>query len=121
MHHAANAYAKTALDTAAPRELEARLLLQAAAKLQSVYDSWRDKPTGLNEALLYNRRLWTIFLDAVSSENNKLPAPVRDNLRRLGVFIMAETFSLMTKPTPDHLTSLININRGIAAGLRSKA
>ena len=121
MHYAANAYAKTALDTAAPRELEARLLLQAAAKLQAVYDSWRDKPLGLNEAVLYNRRLWTIFLDAVMSENNKLPVQVRDNLRRLGVFIMAETFSLMTNPKPDHLTSIIKINRGIAAGLRGKA
>ncbi len=121
MHYAANAYAKTALDTAAPRELEARLLLQAAAKLQAVYNSWRDKPLGLNEAVLYNRRLWTIFLDAVTSENNKLPVQVRDNLRRLGVFIMAETFSLMTNPKPDHLTSIIKINRGIAAGLRGKA
>ena len=120
MHYASDAYAKTALETAAPRELEASLLLQAAAKLQAVHDSWRDKPSGLDDALLYNRRLWTIFLDAVTSESNKLPAAVRDNVRRLGVYVMAETFSLMTKPKPDHLTSIININRGIAAGLRGK-
>ena len=44
MHHASQAYAKTALETASPRDLEARLLLQAAAKLQAVHDSWRDKP-----------------------------------------------------------------------------
>jgi flagellar biosynthesis activator protein FlaF len=121
MHYASTAYAKTAIETAAPRELEANLLLQAAAKLQAVYDSWRDKPSGLHDALLYNRRLWTIFLDAVMSENNKLPAAVRENLRRLGIYVMAETFSLMTKPTRDHLTSIIKINRGIAAGLRNKA
>jgi hypothetical protein len=30
-------------------------------------------------------------------------------------------FSLMTRPRPDHLVSLININRGIAEGLREKA
>ncbi len=121
MRYAANAYAKTAIETAAPRELEANLLLQAAAKLQAVYDSWRDKPSGLNDALLYNRRLWTIFLDAVMSENNKLPVAVRENVRRLGVYVMAETFSLMTKPKPDHLISIIKINRGIAAGLRGRA
>jgi flagellar protein FlbT len=121
MHYAANAYAKTALETASPRELEASLLLQAAAKLQAVHDSWRDKPSGLDAALLYNRRLWTIFLDALMSEGNKLPVAVRDNLRRLGMFIMAETFSLMTNPKPEQLTSIININRGIAAGLRGKA
>ena len=45
MHYASNAYAKTAIETAAPRELEASLLLQAAAKLQAVHDSWRDKPS----------------------------------------------------------------------------
>jgi flagellar protein FlaF len=101
--------------------LEASLLLKAAAKLQAVHDSWRDKPAGLHEALLYNRKLWTVFLDAVTSEDNKLPGIVRDNLRRLGVYIMAETFSLMTNPKPDHLQSIIKINRGIAAGLRSKA
>jgi len=121
MHYASNAYAKTAIETAAPRELEANLLLQAAAKLQTVCDSWREKPLGLYDALLYNRRLWTIFLDAVMSENNKLPVEVRENLRRLGVYVMAETFSLMTNPKPDHLTSIIKINRGIAAGLRCKA
>ena len=121
MHHASNAYAKTAIETASPRELEASLLLQAAAKLQAVHDSWRDKPSGLDDALLYNRRLWTVFLDAVTSEGNKLPATVRENVRRLGVYVMAETFSLMTKPKPDHLTSIIKINRGIAAGLRGKA
>ncbi len=62
-----------------------------------------------------------MFLDAVTSEDNRLPGIVRDNLRRLGVYIMAETFSLMTDPKPDHLKSIITINRGIAAGLRPKA
>ena len=33
----------------------------------------------------------------------------------------ASAKALMTKPTPDHLTSIIKINRGIAAGLRGKA
>ena len=121
MNHAAKAYAKVAIETASPRELEANLLLTAAAKLQAVLDSWRDKPTGLNDALMYNRRLWTVLIDALIREDNKLPAKVRDNLTRLGVWIMAETFSLMTKPKPDHLKSIIKINRGIAAGLRGKA
>jgi flagellar biosynthesis activator protein FlaF len=121
MHYASKAYAKTARETAPPRDLEATLLLNAAARLQAAHDSWGDQATGLNEALMYNRRLWTVFLDAVMSDNNKLPAKVRQNLTRLGVWIMAETFSLMTKPKSDHLRSLIKINRGIAAGLRAKS
>lgn len=121
MQHASKAYAKMAKETATPRELEASLLLKAAAKLQAVHDSWRDKPAGLHDALLYNRRLWTIFIDAVTSDDNKLPAPIRQNLANLGVFVMGETFSLMSNPRPANLVSLIKINRGIAAGLRGKA
>ena len=46
MNYASKAYAKTAIETAPPRELEANLLLQATAKLQAVHDTWRDKPAG---------------------------------------------------------------------------
>jgi flagellar protein FlbT len=121
MHYASKAYAKTAKDTASPRDLEASLLLQAAAKLQEVHDSWRDEPAGLNDALMFNRRLWTVFLDSVSRDDNHLPVTIRDNLTKIGAFVMGETFSLMTKPKQRHLKSIIKINRGIAAGLRSKA
>lgn len=120
MNYASKAYAKTIRETAPPRELEANLLLNAAAKLQAVHDSWSDKPTSLSDALLYNRRLWTVFLNAVMTEGNKLPAQTRDNLVKLGAFVMSETFSLMTKPQPNHLRSIIKINRRIAAGLRGK-
>jgi flagellar biosynthesis repressor protein FlbT len=121
MSYASKAYAKVAKQTASPRDLEATLLLNAAAKLQAVHDSWRDKPTGLNEALMYNRRLWTVFIDALSSADNKLPAQIRSNLIKLGAFVMGETFALMTAPKPNHLKSIIKINRGIAVGLRGKA
>jgi flagellar protein FlaF len=121
MHYASKAYAKTAIEIASPRDLEASLLLQAAAKLQEVHDSWSEEPTGLNEALMFNRRLWTIFLDAVSRDDNKLPVTIRENLTKIGAFIMGETFSLLTKPKPRHLKTIIKINRGIAAGLGGKA
>jgi flagellar protein FlbT len=122
MHHASKAYAKTAKETAAPRELEASLLLKATAKLQAVQESWNGKkPSGLDDALLYNRKLWTVFIDAVTRDDNKLPRSVRANLRTLGMIVMSETFALMTKPKPDHVASLIKINRGIAAGLKSNA
>jgi flagellar protein FlaF len=118
MHYASRAYAQVAKETASPRQLEATLLLKAAAKLQAVHESWREKPVGLNEAITYNRKLWIVFIDAVLKDDNKLPLPVRQNIVNLGMFVMGETFSLMTKPNPDHLVSLIKINREIAAGLR---
>jgi flagellar biosynthesis activator protein FlaF len=120
MHYATKAYAKNAKEAADPRELEANLLLKAAAQLQAVHDSWADKPQGLNDALLYNRRLWTVFIDSVMQDDNKLPVAVRQNIANLGVYVMGETFSLMANPQPNNLTSLIKINRNIAAGLSGK-
>ena len=121
MQHAAKAYAKVATETASPRALEANLLLKAAAKLQSVHDTWNDKkPSTLEDAIQYNKRLWSVLLDSVVQDDNKLPQQVRDNLTRLGVYVMAETFSLMTKPKPDHLKKIIKVNRSLAAGLRGR-
>lgn len=123
MRHAANAYAKVATETASPRDLEANLLLTGAAKLQSVHDAWSDrkKPALFDEAIQFNKRLWIILLDSVTKDSNRLPLPVRDNLTRLGVYIMAEIFSLLTKPSPEHLKRIIKVNRSLAAGLRGRA
>jgi flagellar biosynthesis repressor protein FlbT len=121
MNYASKAYVKTATNIASPRELEANLLLNAAAKLQSVHDSWKDKPSGLRDAIMYNRRLWTVFIDALVRPDNKLPAQIRENLVKIGAFVMGETFALMTEPKQQHLKTIIKINRKIAAGLRGGA
>jgi flagellar protein FlaF len=118
---AIKAYAAAAKETASPRDLESLLLLKAAFKLQSVYDGWTDQPHGLDDAVLYNRRLWTVFLDSVCDQTSSLPVSVRQNIANLGIFVMAETFSLMTNPQPALLVPLININRELAAGLRGNA
>ena len=120
LHYASKAYGRIAREVADPRELEASLLLEAAAKLQAVQDNWRSKPNGLPEALLYNRRLWLLFMDAVASDANRLPVDVRQNILNLSVFVMGEIYSLMTKPKPDHLTNLIGINRSLAKGLSAR-
>src|SRR5947209_8713674 len=113
-------YAAVAKETASPRELEASLLLKAASKLQRVHDGWSQTQPTLNDALTYNRRLWVIFLDSVCSDDSQLPIPVRQNIANLGIFVMNETVSLMADPRPGNLMPLININRGLAAGLRGK-
>ena len=59
-------------------------------------------------------------MDAVMRDDNKLPVAIRWNILSLGMFAMAETFSLMTKPKPEYLANIIRINRRIAAGLRGK-
>jgi flagellar biosynthesis activator protein FlaF len=118
MRTAIDAYKSVAKEIANPRDLEANLLLKAAARLQAVSDSWERDRSDLNEALTYNRKLWTFFLEAVTSPGNQLPAEIRQNIANLGVFIMNRTMSVTSKPERAALAALININRELAAGLR---
>ena len=121
MRTATDAYKSVAKEIASPRDLEANLLLKAAARLQAVADGWERDRSDLNEALTYNRKLWTFFLESVTSPDNQLPAEIRQNIANLGVFIMKQTMSIAYEPRREALASLVNINRELAAGLSAKA
>jgi flagellar protein FlaF len=94
--------------------------LQAAAQLQSVHDCWDDSKTQLDEALRYNRKLWSVFLSEMTDRNNPMPKQMRENVANLGLFVMKQTLSIMSDPKPERLTFLIKINREIAAGLAAR-
>lgn len=121
MRHASTAYSKTAKQTASPRELEADLLLNAAARLQAIRDGWDAKRPELDAALLYNRKLWSIFVTSVMSPDNPLPVGTRQNVANLGLFVFNQTLTIMINPQPERLGSLILINRELAAGLLGRA
>lgn len=121
MRSAARAYGTIATQTAAPRELEASLLLKAASRLQAVQNSWDTAKDQLDDALRYNRKLWTIFLTAVTSTDNPMPTEVRQNVANLGLFVMKQSVSMLADPKPESLNTLININRELAAGLLGRA
>src|SRR5215470_4306107 len=120
MQHGAKAYGAVAKEIASPRDLEASLLLKAAARLQAVRDGWTNNRSDLDGALLYNRKLWTIFLDSAMSDESHLPVEIRQNIANLGMFVMKQTVSITSDPKPEGLAPLININREIAAGLSGR-
>jgi flagellar protein FlaF len=121
MNHAANAYATASKTGLSGRELEASLLIRAAAQLQSVRDDWDARKQGLDEALAYNRKLWTVLATAATEPDNPLPEPVKQDLSRLAVFIFKRTLDLMIEPDAAKVEPLISINRNVAAGLREPA
>jgi flagellar protein FlaF len=121
MQQATKAYGAVAQQTASPRELEATLLLQAASRLQLVQDEWDSGKADLDSALLFNRKLWSVFMTSVTGPEHGLPAEIRQNVANLGIFVFNRTLSLMANPTRDALGSLIFINRNLAAGLRGQA
>jgi flagellar protein FlaF len=88
--------------------------------LQSVRDSWTEKRAQLDDALLYNRKLWSVFMSDMTDGNNPMPKNVRQNVANIGLFVMNHTVAVMNDPRPERLGSLININRELAAGLMSK-
>ena len=116
---AAHAYQKVGKQTVSPRVLEANLLSRAAAQLQIVRDNWETRRHELREALLFNRKLWNIFLTSVTGEQSQLPDKLRENIANLGLFVMKQTVSMTDNPVPQKLDTLININRELAAGLRA--
>jgi flagellar protein FlaF len=121
MSNAAQAYARTSQTTAAPREIEAQALLKAARQLQEVKDNWAGADRNLHKALLFNRRLWTIFMSSATSSDNPNSVEVRQNIANIGVFVMKRTLEMQMNPDPAKLKSLIEINCNIAAGLAGRA
>jgi len=124
MRSAAQAYKNVSRQTSSPRELEASLLLQAAARLQAVQENWNSDGgvrAKLDDALLYNRKLWSVFVGDMADASHPMPRELRQNFLNIGLFVMNHTVTVMSNPQPERLGSLININREIAAGLLGRA
>ena len=117
----AQAYQQTTKIVESARERESALLMKAAAGLQRVKDEWA---TGTDQdlkcALTFNRKIWTIFMSAVTQPDNPLPQDIRQNIANLGMFIMNQTREILLdlNPQPQQLDVLVRLNRQIAAGLR---
>jgi flagellar protein FlaF len=112
------AYQQTAKVVESPRERESALLMKAAASLQKVKDDWPNSFDDLQPALNLNRKLWSIFMTAVTKEDSQLPAELRQNIANLGLFVMNQTREMLLEPQPQKLDVLVRLNRQIAAGLR---
>ncbi|CAA9322041.1 MAG: Flagellar synthesis regulatory protein FlaF [uncultured Microvirga sp.] len=106
--------------THSPRELEAAILIRAAARLQAIRDDWAGKRPDLEDALTYNRKLWTILVSSATEAANPLPVAIKQNVANLGIFVFNHTIALISEPKPEGLAVLVSINRELAAGLRSQ-
>ena len=118
---AAQAYARVADTTASPRENEAKALLMAANKLQTVMTNANATFEQMSEALMFNRKLWTIFLSEAHRDGNPQPLEVREKIANIGVFVLSHTAALQISRQRQHFKPLIEINRNIAAGLGGRA
>jgi flagellar biosynthesis activator protein FlaF len=92
----------------------------AARKLQEIQTNWSGPDKAMHSALLFNRRLWTIFMSAAENDSNPQPVDVRQNILNIAVFVMQQTIDMQFNPDPAKLKPLIDINCNIAAGLAGR-
>ena len=118
---AASAYARVATTTASPRDIEAQTLLKAANKLQDAMKSADPLSEQTMHALMFNRKLWSIFLSEAMRDTNPQPLDVRQKIANISVFVLSQTAALQLAPQFEHFRPLIEINRNIAAGLSGKS
>ncbi|MBI3702893.1 MAG: flagellar biosynthesis regulator FlaF [Rhizobiales bacterium] len=122
MSSATRLYKAVSEKIASPRSTEADLLLEAALRLQRVQGNWEARSLNeLDDALRYNRMLWTIFISTVTKAENPLPKAIRQNVANLGIFVMKHTLAILAEPKPEMISTLIDINRNLAAGLIARA
>ncbi len=120
MSQALNAYQRTAKQSASGRELEANLLMQAAAQMQRAQQTMAADRTEIEQAVEYNRRLWTVLVTSVIAEDNPIPVEIKQNFVNLTAYVMKKSVQIIAKPTPAAVEQLVSINSDIAAGLRGR-
>ncbi len=115
-----NAYKQTIKATISGRELEAAVLTKAARLLKDCEECWGDESHDrrLDEALKFNRKIWTIFQDQLARDDNPLPVEIRKNILQLSLFMDNRAIEVMAYPEQDKLKIMIDINLNLAAGLR---
>jgi flagellar protein FlaF len=103
------------------REIEAAALTKAALLLYTCQQNWDapDRPRRLAEALELNQKLWSIFEASVAERDHPLPLALRRDILGLGRFVDRRIFEVMAYPSPEKLTAIIQIDRNLAAGLRT--
>lgn len=118
-NNVARAYQNTERSVMSGRETEARVLMKAALKLKVCQDNWENENRDdvLEEALIFNQQIWSIFQSELMREDHPMPKELRMDLLSLGALVDKRIYESMAYPSPEKLDTIININRNIASGL----
>jgi flagellar protein FlaF len=126
-HQGTDAYRHARQKTAAPRELEAGLLLAAAAHLQSIaaMDLENVNPahcSNFARAMTFNCKIWTILVTCAMRTDSQLPQTIRQSIAELGLFVISRTARVLKdrsgRTAGEAIPVLVEINRSVASGLK---
>jgi len=101
-----------------PREVEAMAFTKAAVMLEDAKAKTKDLEA-YTQALRFNHLLWTIMQADITEPENQLPPEIKANVMSLSIFVDKQTNKALRSSDPKDLDVLININRNLAAGLRT--
>ena len=101
-----------------PREVEAMAFTKAAVMLEDAKAKTKDIE-GFSQALRFNHLLWTIMQADITEPENQLPPEIKANVMSLSIFVDKQTNKALRSSDGNDLEVLININRNLAAGLRT--
>ncbi len=89
--------------------------------MQSIVSGQITDTEEMREALRYNRKLWTVLSTSATAAENPLPPLIKQNIGNIALFVLPHCVELEAMPVPQRMTSLVNINRELAAGLMHTA
>ncbi|MGB1025992.1 MAG: flagellar biosynthesis regulator FlaF [Rhodospirillaceae bacterium] len=112
------AYQQSQKANLSPREVEAMAFTKAAVMMDDAKSKSDDK-AAFTQALRFNHLLWTIIQADITEPQNTLPPELKANIMSLSIFVDKQTTSALRSGDVSKLDALININRNLAAGLRS--
>ena len=110
-----NAYAQTQNVTEDPRHTEYRLLAQVTGALIKARDG-KGRLQEKIEALLWNQRVWEVFMADLMDAGNALPQALKAQLVSLAIWVVKETNAVLDDS--GDIDALIAVNRNIMDGLR---
>lgn len=113
------AYQQHVKTTETVQETEAAVLEKGAFIMESAQRAPEDD-TIFFDAISFNQQVWTA-IQSVLDDNSQLPKEIVANLMSLSIFADRQLAKAHIEENRDLLTSVININRNIAAGLREGA
>ncbi|QQR68337.1 MAG: flagellar biosynthesis regulator FlaF [Alphaproteobacteria bacterium] len=111
-----SAYSLSQQNGESPRQTEARALTNCANRLRKAQEDKGNFDEYI-DAIRHNQQLWTLFQSTITETTNQLPVDLKITLLNLSKFVDKVSLRASAEYNPDLLTSLIEINRQIAAGL----
>ncbi len=115
MNYGANQYRRSEGGALPPRETEAAAFV-FVNRLMIQEDNADVRMAGL----VKNQQLWSLLLKDVGNSGNRLPAVLKDDLARLGFWMMRQTIAAMGD-RQRRLLPLIEVNDDMIAALRANS